>query len=120
MSHTSKSTSSKATSVFLITPQRFYENGLVHANKLLGENVFTIEDWNIIGEYVYDSEGARHQAFYAPKRDIHYKNICFKSQERIRVEQSWKFSVRDSEGLWSSSGLEEVQEWSLVSNAYGV
>lgn len=40
---------------------RFVLNGLINANQILGEEVFKLEDWRVIGEYVYDEEGGRHQ-----------------------------------------------------------
>src|ERR1700761_5578571 len=73
---------------------RFILNGLLHANDILGERVFELDDWKVIGEYVFDSEGGRHQAFYSPLRDFRYRDIQFKAGERIQVEQSLKFSAK--------------------------
>jgi uncharacterized SAM-dependent methyltransferase len=93
-------------------------NGLVHANKILGEQAFKIDDWKVIGEYVYDGEGGRHQAFYSPIRDIRYRDIFVKAGERIQVEQSLKFSAENASELWEMSGLKEVSQWSASSEAY--
>lgn len=93
-------------------------NGLLHANAILGERVFDLDDWKVIGEYVYDSEGGRHQAFYSPLRDILYQDIQFKAGERIQVEQSLKFSAGEAAHLWKDSGLSEVGRWSASSDAY--
>lgn len=54
---------------------RFVLNGLINANQILGEEVFKLEDWRIIGEYVYDEEGGRHQGNIWPAmsvRHVHY------------------------------------------------
>lgn len=93
-------------------------NGLLQANSILGEEVFKLEDWKVIGEYVYDDEGGRHQAFYSPIRDVQYKDIKFKAGERIQVEQSLKYSADEANQLWKSSGLEEVNRWSASSDEY--
>jgi len=97
---------------------RFILNGLLHANEILGERIFKLDEWKVIGEYAYDSEGGRHQAFYAPLYDIHFKDIHFKASERIQVEQSLKYSAEEASQLWEKSGLNEVGRWSASSDAY--
>ncbi len=80
--------------------------------------MFDLDDWKVIGEYVYDCEGGRHQAFYSPLRDIRYQDIHFKAGERVQVEQSLKFSAEDAAQLWKDSDLSEVGRWSASSDAY--
>ena len=80
--------------------------------------IFDLEDWRVIGEYAYDAEGGRHQAFYSPIRNIEYEDIQFKAGERIQVEQSLKFSTEESLQLWERSGLNEVTRWSAKSDKY--
>ncbi|KAH8596089.1 DUF323 domain protein [Bisporella sp. PMI_857] len=99
---------------------RFILNGLSHANEILGEPVFKLEDWEVLGEYVFDEQGSRHQAFYIPRRDIHYKDIHIKAGERVKVEQSLKYSSQDAEKLWKNSGLVERSRWSASSNEYNI
>jgi len=94
-------------------------NGLVRSNEILGEKAFELEDWRVIGEYVYDSEGGRHQAFYSPVRDLWYRDIHFKAGERIQVEQSLKYSSEDASHLWEAASLNEVKRWSASSDDYG-
>lgn len=97
---------------------RFVLNGLTHANEILGKRVFELDDWKVIGEYVYDEEGGRHQAFYAPTRDLHLLGIDFKAGERVQVEQSLKYSKDEAQQLWKDSGLEEVDRWSALHDSY--
>lgn len=97
---------------------RFILNGLVHANKLLGEQVFDVNDWKVIGEYVYDSDGSRHQAFYAPKHNIQYKDIFFRAEEKVKVEESLKYSAEDAVKLWEAAGLQEINHWTASSDTY--
>ncbi|RFU28267.1 hypothetical protein B7463_g8076, partial [Scytalidium lignicola] len=98
----------------------FVLNGLVHANRLLGEEVFHLDDWKVIGEYVYDHEGGRHQAFYSPSRNIQFKDLSFEAGERIQVEQSLKYSLEEAAQLWEAAGLKEVDRWSASSDAYNL
>jgi len=93
-------------------------NGLIHANEILGETVFNTDDWNVIGEYVYDIAGGRHQAFYSPTKDVHYEDVYIKAGERVQVEQSLKYSPEEAHKLWKSSGLVEISRWSASSESY--
>ncbi|KAE8448602.1 Ergothioneine biosynthesis protein 1 [Mollisiaceae sp. DMI_Dod_QoI] len=99
---------------------KFILNGLLHANEVQGEQVFNLEDWKVIGEYAYDGEGGRHQAFYSPIRDIRFGDIQFKAGERIQVEQSLKYSTEEALQLWQKAGLSEVDRWSASSDAYNI
>lgn len=92
---------------------RFILNGLVNANQILGEEVFRTEDWRVIGEYVYDDEGGRHQAFYSPVKDVAIFGETIKAHERIQVEQSLKYSQAAATKLWNTAGLTEVDKWEL-------
>lgn len=86
---------------------------MVNANQILGEEVFRTEDWRVIGEYVYDDEGGRHQAFYSPVKDVVIFGETIKAHERIQVEQSLKYSQAAATKLWNTAGLTEVDEWEL-------
>lgn len=97
---------------------RFILNGLLQANVVLGEDIFKVEDWKVIGEYVYDAEGGRHQAFYAPVRDIEVLGVKIRAGERVQVEQSLKYSSEEAQRLWSTSGLEEISKWSASRDSY--
>ncbi|KAI1000233.1 Ergothioneine biosynthesis protein 1 [Podosphaera aphanis] len=99
---------------------RFILNGLQNANEVLGEEVFQLADWDVIGEYVYDEEGGRHQALLTPTRDFEYKNILFKSGERIEIERSLKYSDEEASRLWKGSGLKKLKRWSSPSEAYSL
>ena len=78
-----------------------------------------MDDWRVIGEYVYDAEGGRHQAFYAPKRDTVIMGETIKPHERIQVEQSLKFSLDECQSMWSDAGLKEVGSWMNEDDDYG-
>lgn len=60
---------------------------------------------------MYDAEGGRHQAFYAPVRDTTVMGERVQPHERIQVEQSLKYSAAESEELWKLSGMTEIAQW---------
>lgn len=98
--------------------KRFVLNGLIQANKILGENVFDIADWTVIGEYVYDMQGGRHQAFYSPTRDIVIKDVLVKAGERVKIEVSLKYSQEETAKLVKDAGMTEAQKWSASTDEY--
>ena len=81
----------------------FILNGLMHANQLLGKVVFREEDWKVVGEF--DEEAGRHQAFYSPIRDVVVEGTLIGAGEKIRVEESYKYSILQSNELWQRAGL---------------
>lgn len=81
----------------------FILNGLTHANRLLGKEAFRKEDWEVVGEY--DVEAGRHQAFYRPTRDVEVEGSLIKAGERIRIEESCKYSATQSTKLWRAAGM---------------
>lgn len=82
---------------------KFVLNGLMHANKLMGKNLFRREDWKVVGEY--DEIAGRHQAFYSPVRDVMVEGTLIRAGEKIRVEESYKYSLLESDELWQRAGL---------------
>ncbi|KAM4058983.1 histidine-specific methyltransferase, SAM-dependent domain-containing protein [Hirsutella rhossiliensis] len=89
----------------------FYLNGLAHANEIYGEQVFRVDEWKVVGEYVYDRDGGRHQAFLTPLRDMTVLGAALDPHERIQIEQSLKYSKHGSDKLWKQAGLSEVACW---------
>ncbi|CAJ0541597.1 Ff.00g081300.m01.CDS01 [Fusarium sp. VM40] len=91
---------------------RFILNGLVNANEILGEKVFDADEWRVIGEYVYDDQGGRHQAFLAPNRPTDVLGSRVMPHERIQIEQSLKYDEEEKTKLWKLAGLTEMGRWS--------
>jgi uncharacterized SAM-dependent methyltransferase len=73
----------------------------------------------VIGEYVYDEDGGRHQAFVAPIRETVVLGHQIKAFERIKIEQSLKYSSSGSIKLWKAAGLVEAHRWTL-GDEYGM
>ncbi|EFY99927.1 DUF323 domain protein [Metarhizium robertsii ARSEF 23] len=89
----------------------FILNGLINANRIYGQEIFHLPDWKVIGEYVYDDEGGRHQAFLSPLREVNVLGSIIKPNERIQIEQSLKYSKIGAENLWKHAGLRETGIW---------
>lgn len=83
--------------------REFYLNGLAHANALLGNNVFKVGEWDIIGGY--DETAGRHQAFYVPTTDTVVDGVCVKAGEKVLFEECYKYSRLQSTDLWQNSGF---------------
>ncbi|KAF5672202.1 tRNA-specific adenosine deaminase [Fusarium heterosporum] len=90
---------------------QFILNGLVNANEILGEQIFDESDWRVIGEYVYDDQGGRHQAFLAPIRPMDVLGSRVMPHERIQIEQSLKYDEEEKAKLWKLAGLTEMGRW---------
>ncbi|KAL8933764.1 MAG: hypothetical protein Q9211_005596 [Gyalolechia sp. 1 TL-2023] len=94
----------------------FLLNGLVHANRLLGKDVFKLGDWEVIGEY--DEAAGRHQAFYSPLKDLVIDGVDIAAGEKVRVEESYKYSSSQSDELWRQAGLVQQGCFTNSSNDY--
>ncbi|POS88303.1 hypothetical protein EPUL_000094 [Erysiphe pulchra] len=98
---------------------RFILNGLESANKILGKQAFNLTDWRVIGEYVYDNEGGRHQAFLTPICDISYGNhFHIRAGERIQIERSLKYSIEKAAYLFKESNLRKFWIWPHPTECY--
>lgn len=65
----------------------------------------------MIGEYVHDAEGGRHQAFYSPVRDTTVFGQVIRPHERIQVEESLKWSPEETRKMWDLAGMTEMGKW---------
>lgn len=96
--------------------KKFYENGLVHANRALGREVFRPDEWEVVTEY--NPTDGKHQAFYAPKMDLTICNASVRKGERIIFEEAFKYSALGRERLWHDAGLLEAAELACSSGDY--
>ncbi|KAJ5900851.1 Ergothioneine biosynthesis protein 1 [Penicillium subrubescens] len=83
--------------------QQFYENGLAHANSVLGFEAFKPNDWEIITGY--DKKNGRHQAFYAPKVHVTINDIQIPKGEKLIFEEAYKYGADEREELCRNAGL---------------
>ncbi|KAK4986175.1 hypothetical protein LTR50_005467 [Elasticomyces elasticus] len=97
---------------------RFVLNGLVHANRLLGREAFVLRDWKVVGEY--DEDAGRHQAFVSSVKDVVIDGVNIAAGERIRIEESYKYSAEQSSKLWIDAGVLEGAKWTTSSGDYAL
>lgn len=95
----------------------FIINGLKQANELMGEQAFDMEDWEAIGEY--DKKAGRHQAFVSPRKDVVVDGVQIPKGERIRIEESYKYSRDEAKELWDGAKLAENGIWANSKGDYG-
>lgn len=96
--------------------RQFYENGLVHANKVLGFDAFKGNEWEILTGYD-DQEGC-HKACYAPKVDVTINGITIPKGEKLVLEEAWKYGRDERDRLWRDANLILQVEFSNTSDDY--
>lgn len=96
--------------------RRFYENGLLHANEVLGVKAFKLEEWDIVTEY--DNSGDRHQAFYSPKVDVTINGIVIAKGEKLIFEEAFKYGREEREELCRNAGLISQVEFDNSDGSY--
>jgi hypothetical protein len=84
----------------------------------MGEEAFDIQDWEAIGEY--DNQAGRHHAFVAPRKDTVVDGVSIKQGERIRIEESYKYSREEAKELWELAKLAENVVWANSKGDYGL
>ncbi|KAF2750465.1 hypothetical protein M011DRAFT_474899 [Sporormia fimetaria CBS 119925] len=98
---------------------KFILNGLKHANRLLEQGAgFNVEDWQVIGEY--DKASGRHHAFVSPLKDVIVDGVQISQGERIRIEESYKYSKEEIVQLWEGAGLSANCIWANTQGDYGL
>lgn len=95
----------------------FVLNGLEHANELMGEKAFDMEHWKVIGEY--DEEAGRHHAFVSPQKDVVVDGVPISQGERVRIEESYKFSREEVMQIWNNAQLAANTVWANQIGDYG-
>ena len=83
----------------------------------MGQDAFKLDDWEVIGEY--DETAGKHHAFVAPRKDVVVDGVPVKQGERIRIEESYKYSHDEAKRLWELAKLSENAVWSNSTADYG-
>lgn len=83
--------------------KRFYENGLLHANSVLGYEAFVTDEWDVVTRY--DPDDGLHQAFYSPNRDMTVEGVSLRRGEKLIFEEATKYGPLESDHLWRDAGL---------------
>lgn len=93
---------------------RFILNGLKHANRLLKTRAFDLRKWRVIDEV--DEWG--HYAFVSPTEDVLIEGVLIKRDERVRIEESFKFSGQQVLDILQHARLAVGARWANASGTY--
>lgn len=83
--------------------REFYLNGLIHANSILGDDVFVKDNWDVFSEF--DENARKHQAFYVATKESVVDGVHVEAGERLRFENAYKYSKQQSRELWRKAGF---------------
>ncbi|KAJ7701438.1 DUF323 domain-containing protein [Mycena rosella] len=104
---------------------RFIMNGLMGAGNALGdETLFDEDNWEYVNNY--DTAERRHEAFFKAKRahtvivPSTKDKIHFLQGEKVKIEESFKFSEVDAYTLFTEGGLRPIQRWTDSSCRYSL
>ncbi|KAK1142722.1 hypothetical protein N8T08_007353 [Aspergillus melleus] len=96
--------------------QQFYENGLIHANRVLGHEAFKLDEWEIVTGY--NAVEGHHEAFYSPKKDVTIDGILVPKGEKLIFEEAFKYGPEEREQLWRDANLIHGAEFGNSSDDY--
>lgn len=96
--------------------RRFYENGLLNANAVLGSDIFNLDEWEVVTHY--DPIEGHHQAFYSPKRDVTIQGAHLRKGEKLIFEEATKYGPAERDILWHEAGLIHKSEFGNSSDDY--
>ncbi|KAF2659086.1 hypothetical protein K491DRAFT_675797 [Lophiostoma macrostomum CBS 122681] len=98
---------------------QFILNGLKHANRIMDDDsAFKLDEWEAIGEF--DEQAGRHHAFVSPLKDVVVDGVSIPQGERIRIEESYKYSRDEVLRLWHEAGLVENTIFGTSLGNYGL
>ncbi|KAE8385965.1 Aldehyde/histidinol dehydrogenase [Aspergillus alliaceus] len=88
--------------------RRFYENGLVHANAVLGSEAFKPGEWEVVTGW--DAVEGRHWAAYSPKKDVTINGVPLQKGEELIFEEAFKHGPEERDQLWRDAHLIQTAE----------
>ncbi|KAF7314700.1 DUF323 domain-containing protein [Mycena kentingensis (nom. inval.)] len=104
---------------------KFIMNGLKAAGRALGnETLFDEANWEYVNNY--EVSDRRHEAFLKVRRSHTVvvpstkEEIRFLKDERVKIEESFKFSENDAYTLFSEAGLRQIQRWTDPAARYSL
>lgn len=104
--------------------RKFELNALLHANQMLGHEIFSKKDWEYIG--IWNPDEGRHEAYFQALQDIvidkaklgREGEIIIKKGEKVRIERSYKIDLQEMLEVWEGAGLVEGSKWGSMSGDY--
>ncbi|KAJ6133484.1 histidine-specific methyltransferase [Penicillium samsonianum] len=93
--------------------RRFMQNGLIHANALLGDEVFDCADWDFEG--IWDSVSAMHNSYHVAKRDLTIQvdgqTVSIAKGEKLHGITSGKWDSEIVGLLCKAAGVTVERHW---------
>lgn len=96
--------------------ERFYRNGLEHANAILGYEAFKQNEWAVRGKY--DKDEHKHEALYVALTDVKTQDFSVKKDTELSFEHAYKYTQEQSDQLWHDAGLIPQACYSDSTNEY--
>ncbi|KAJ5179350.1 hypothetical protein N7492_002560 [Penicillium capsulatum] len=96
--------------------RQFYQNGLLHANEVLGFEAFKLDEWDIVTSY--DIHEGCHQASYSPRVNVIINGITIPRGERLVFEEAFKYGRDERDELSRKAGLISQVEFGNADEDY--
>lgn len=96
--------------------REFYENGLSHANAVMGYEAFKSGEWEILTGY--DEHEGRHQACYSPNVNVTIGDTTIRKGEKLVFEEAFKYHRNERDELCRNAGLISQVEFGNTDNDY--
>lgn len=101
--------------------RRFMQNGLIHANALLGDEVFDCADWDFEG--IWDSVSAMHNSYHVAKRDLTIQvdgqTVSIAKGEKLHGITSGKWDSEIVGLLCKAAGVTVERHWTRSVDNFG-
>jgi EasF-like predicted methyltransferase len=99
----------------------FILNGLSHANQILGEAVFAVDDWGFLG--MWNTDTYMHESFYVARQDLSV-DVCgevyhFEMGETMRSIRSGKWPRQKVMEICKDAGGRVTKCWMNQEQSYG-
>lgn len=95
---------------------QFYENGLRHANQVLGYEAFRADEWEILT--TYNTSKGCHEAAYSPKIDVVINGLTIPKGDKLVFEEAYKYTREQRDELCRKAGLIPQFEYGNSSDNY--
>lgn len=81
----------------------FIMNGLVHANRILENCIFNVDDWEYVNRYMPAT--GYHEAFVRNKKQVLLDDVVLQPNTLFKIEQSLKYNEEQISSVLKDAGL---------------
>ncbi|KAL3467000.1 histidine-specific methyltransferase [Aspergillus heterothallicus] len=92
----------------------FVKNGLDHANRILGHEIFDLDQWQVAGQW--DAVSGAHNQSYFPRVDVTLDGVWIPSGSKLLAVRSHKYDAQDRGTLCERAGLHVLDAWASESD----